>query len=256
MSLDDFAPTGNRGRAPRPGEPVLLPAIAPGVTLWWSDLAHGADELARGAAWLSLAETDRAARFGTEALRRKYTAGRSTLRAVLGGVLGVEPAAVAIRRGARGRPELAGGPPALDFNISHTEGGAVIGIAHGLPTGRRIGVDVERQDRGLAADRLARKFLSPDEQAELAGLDADGRRSRFLRYWTCKEAMSKATGDGLIAPFAALTVDLDDPLRLVAGPPPYVPARWRLHAIAALSGYFATVALWHGDPGVTSAPRP
>jgi 4'-phosphopantetheinyl transferase len=258
VSVDDFDHAGKHGRASNAREPFPLPAVEPGVALWWNDLEADANALGRGASWLSPAENARAARFGTETLRRKYIAGRSSLRFVLGQVLGIEPAAVPIRRGARGRPELAISESALapDFNISHTRGGAVIGVALGLPAGTRIGVDVERRDRMLAADRLARKFLSPDEQASLPALDADRRRLQFLRYWTCKEAMSKATGDGLIAPFARLSVDIDGALRLVAGPPPYEPAHWRLHAAAVPAGFLATVALWQGDLGVKTTGRP
>ena len=246
MSVDDFVPAGKRASACHAALAFPLPEVESGVALWWSDLAPDADDLARSAAWLSPIENARAARFGTEALRHKYIAGRSSLRFVLGQMLGVEPAAVPIRRGARGRPELASGAltSTFDFNISHTRGGAVIGIVHGLPAGTRIGVDVERSDRMLAADRLARKFLSPTEQALLPGLERDLRRSQFLRYWTCKEAMSKATGDGLIAPFARLTVNIDGALRLVAGPPPYVPEHWRLHAATVPAGFLATIALW------------
>ena len=251
LSVDDFDPAGNRASVRGAGEPLPLPEVLPGVSLWWSDLAHEASEIARVAAWLSPAENARAARFGTEALRRKYIAGRTSLRLILGRALGIEPAAVPIRRGRRGRPELAAATPAPDFNVSHTRGGAVIGIAHGLPPGARIGVDVERQDRMLAADRLARKFLSAQEQATLPDADADLRRLRFLRYWTCKEAMSKATGDGLVAPFGRLSVAIDSGLALVAGPPPYIPADWRLHVIAVPAGFLATIAIWHG----TAAPH-
>jgi 4'-phosphopantetheinyl transferase len=247
---------GNRASASRAGEPFPLPEVEPGVSLWWSDLAHEANALARGAAWLSPAENARAARFGTEALRSKYVAGRSSLRLVLGRTLGVEPAAVPIRRGARGRPELATAATAPDFNVSHTHGGAVIGIALDLPAGVRIGVDVERQDRMLAADRLARKFLSPQEQASLQGLDADLRRLRFLRYWTCKEAMSKGTGDGLVAPFSRLTVEIGAGLALIAGPPPYLPEAWRLRAIAVPSGFLATLAVWRPDRGLAPSGQP
>jgi 4'-phosphopantetheinyl transferase len=256
VSLDDFIAPGNRPGAPVAGEPIALPGAAPGVALWWSDLAHDAVALERGAAWLSPAETARAARFGTDALRRRYVAGRSSLRLVLGRALGIDPAAVPIRRGPRGRPELALGAPAPDFNISHTGGGAVIGVAPGLPPGVRIGVDVERRDRSLAADRLARKFLSAQEQALLQDLDADQRRLRFLRTWTCKEAMSKATGDGLVAPFARLTVDVDAGVALISGPPPYTPEAWRLHALAVPSGFFATLAVWRPGRDAPSDPRP
>jgi len=247
VSVDDFDSTGNCATALPAGEPRALPPVEPGLALWWTDLAHPADEIARIAGWLSPAEHTRAARFGTDSLRQKYIAGRATLRLLLGRTLGVAPSTVAIRRGIRGRPELADAGIVLDFNVSHTAGGAVIGIAQGLREGTRIGVDVEREDRQLGADRLARKFLSPEEQAVVWQLDTDQRRMRFLRYWTCKEAMSKATGDGLIAPFARLTVDIGEALALIQGPPPYLPDAWRLYAATVPVGFLATVAVWRGD---------
>jgi len=238
------------------GEPAVLPSAVPGVSLWWSDLGHPADEIARVARWLSPAETARAARFGTDALRGKNVAGRATLRLLLGEVLGVAPERVPLQRGARGRPELAGVAAAPDFNVSHTRCGAVFAVARDLPRHFRIGVDVERYDRRLDADGLARKFLTVREQASLRDVDADGRRQRFLRYWTCKEAMSKATGDGLIAPFARLDVDTAAGLTLLDGPPPYLPEAWRLHAIAVPEGFLATLAVWRTDRAVTPASRP
>ncbi len=105
---------------------------------------------------------------------------------------------------------------------------------------------MERDDRDVGADRLALKFLTENERATLEGRTADERRRRFLHYWTCKEAMSKATGDGLAAPFRRLDVDLGNPPRLVAGPPPYAPLRWSLHAPAVPDDYRATLAIWHG----------
>ena len=237
------------------GEPTALASPAPGVALWWSDLGHAADEIGRIALWLSPAETVRAARFGTDALRGKYIAGRATLRLLLGRALGVAPAGVPLQRGARGRPELAGRAATPDFNVSHTRGGAVFAIAHDLPGHCRIGVDVERHDRRLDADGLARKFLTAREQATLHDADADARRERFLRYWTCKEAMSKATGDGLSAPFAHLDVDTRSALTLLDGPPPYVPDAWCLHTIAVPDGFLATLAVWCNDRAVTPASR-
>ncbi|TMH53788.1 MAG: 4-phosphopantetheinyl transferase family protein, partial [Betaproteobacteria bacterium] len=99
----------------------------------------------------------------------------------------------------------------------------------------------------VRADGLAHKFLTAAEQATLAPLGESERRARFLRYWTCKEAMSKATGDGLSAPFRELDVALTDTIALVQGPTPYEPSRWRLHMVNAPAGFVATVALWSGD---------
>ena len=215
-----------------------------GIRLWLATLARTSAEIDEATGWLSGAERARAERFGTDALRERWIAGRTTLRLLLGNVLGIPPAAVEIRRGIRGRPELADPQAGIDFNVSHTGDAALVGIARGLSPRTRIGVDIERRDREVGVDRLARKFLTANERATLANLDLRGRRERFLRYWTCKEAMSKATGDGLIAPFGRVEVAQPDNPRLADGPPPYLPIRWTLHAIAVPATWFATVAIW------------
>ena len=239
MSVDDFNSARNRAIG-KPTTAYVLPEIVPNVALWWCSLQRSAEEIRRDSSVLSAEEHVRTERFATEALRSRYIAGRSALRQILGNELGIEPAAVSIIRGARGRPRLRD-HPTIDFNVSHTRGVALIGLAHRL----RIGVDVERADREVNADALCRKFLAPTEQASLASLDLDARRRRFLRYWTCKEAMSKATGDGLSAPFRRLEVRLGETITLVAGPEPYFPQCWRLHAVAAPADFCATLAIWY-----------
>jgi 4'-phosphopantetheinyl transferase len=214
------------------------------VDLWWCGLELRTDEIDSLASLLSPAESARAERFGTDALKVRWIAGRAALRTVLGHTLGVAPATVAIRRGARGRPELADVGSGIDFNVSHTRGVALIAIARGLAEGTRIGVDIEHRDRKIGADRLARKFLTPREQATLADLAPDLRRQRFLRHWTCKEAMSKATGEGIAAPFGRLDVEIAPPPRLVAGPSPYLPGHWSLSYAEVPDEWLATVALW------------
>ena len=242
VSVDDFPQPGNLDSTAAAGNAVALPSIAAGIKLWWIPLDRPEDEVAELARTLSSEEIARAQRFGTEPLRRRWIVGRSTLRLLLGEVLGVAPSAVTLVRGRRGRPELALASP--DFNVSHTCGMALVGIADALPAGTRIGVDVEHGQRKVNADLLSRKFLSDRERAGLAPLTAEQRRRGFLRLWTCKEAMSKATGDALAAPFRHLDVSTDDGLALVAGPSPYRPADWALHPAAMPDGFLATVAVW------------
>lgn len=263
MSLDEnlgpgksATATGNRAAQPAldAGANAITPLLSPmpGVMLWWCALDAPAAALPALEALLSDAERNRAARFGTAALRERYVVGRASLRRVLGAMLGLPPAGVPIVRGERGRPRLGpgdghgddagggAGAGTLDFNISHTSDAAMIGVASGV----RIGVDIERSDRVVNVPGLARKFLSAAERSHLAALDPDGVRRRVLQLWTCKEAMSKATGDALSAPFAELTVDIARGPRLCDGPAPYLPARWELRSAAAPEAFFATVALW------------
>jgi 4'-phosphopantetheinyl transferase len=225
-------------------EPRELAHIADAVSLWWCDLDVAADALPRLAATLAPAEHARAARFGRDSLRARWVAGRASLRLVLGHALRTAPADVPIVRGDRGRPQLGGIDAKIDFNVSHTAGVALIGIVRNQGTDIRIGVDVERGEREVAADHLARRVLTPGERAALAEHAPDERRRRFLRYWTCKEAMSKATGDGIAAAFRRIDVTLAPALRVNDGPAPYRPPAWTLVAAPVPDGYIATVALW------------
>ena len=189
MSVDDFPAPGKPD-----GAPVALAPPVAGVFLWWATLAASDAEVARVSGWLAPAEHARAARFGREILSRRYVLGRALLRWALGNVLGLPPPAVPIVRGARGRPQLEG-DTGLDFNVSHTGGVALIGVLRTNGRHVRIGVDVECVARELGSDRLARKFLTAPERSAISGLGPDDRRRAFLRYWTCKEAMSKATDE-------------------------------------------------------------
>ena len=218
-----------------------LPLPVPDVDLWFCRLARSADDIAVLAAWLAPAEHARATRFGMPVLRDRYIVGRATLRQLLGARLALAPARVDIQRGLRGRPYV---PDAdgLDFNVSHTGGYALIGIA----SRGRIGVDIESETRMLNVDGVSRKFMAPAEQAMLAALEPDLRRRTLLRLWTCKEAMSKATGDALSAPFPHIEIALADGAQVTGGPPPYAPGAWVLHALRAPEDHLATIALWRG----------
>ena len=234
MSVSEFIPSGNHA-------PTALPSPERGLELWWCALARDPGTMPALWSTLSAEEVERANRYGTDALRERYVAGRAALRETLAARLGIAPAEVVIQRGPRGRPMLE--PPApLDFNVTHTRGIAL--IAHLERPGFRVGVDIEAVDRTLAHDGLARKFLSARERATIAGLDDDGRRRAFLRLWTCKEAMSKATGDGISAPFDEIGIDRPDRLVVVEGSGPYDPARWTLHAVVVAAELLATVAIW------------
>ena len=192
-------------------------------------------------ALLSPAEHARAARFGRPSLRDRFIIGRGTLRRLIGKTLDVDPFQVKIERGVRGRPFVSDGN-GLDFNVSHTDDVALFALTRD----RRIGVDIEREDRQLNVEGVARRFMSGQEREALRLLDEQSRRIALLRLWTCKEAMSKATGDALSAPFRDMSVAAANTLRLVAGPHPYEPAQWRLAPVAGPAGYLATVALWTG----------
>jgi 4'-phosphopantetheinyl transferase len=236
VSVSDLLYPGNGAACP----PRRLQSPRDDVELWWCTLAADDASFAALAGWLSAAEQARAARYGSDALSRRYAIGRAALRWILAARLGIDPADVPIQRGLRGRPQLAP-PTALDFNVSNTRGIALIAVCD--TPGVRVGVDVEHADRAVHHSGLARKFLSAREQSNLVG-DDDRRRQTFLRLWTCKEAMSKATGDALSAPFRRLDVELGPPPRLVDGPAPYLPRDWALLPADVPESFIGTLACW------------
>ncbi|MFI1936161.1 4'-phosphopantetheinyl transferase family protein [Streptomyces purpureus] len=69
--------------------------------------------------------------------------------------------------------------------------------------GVRIGVDVERlrplDTAGLNVSRLGAAVLSVSERDHLAGLEPAARGRAFMRCWTRKEAVVKASGIGIEA---------------------------------------------------------
>lgn len=247
MSVSEYPYPGNERNRPQRLAPPL-----DGLTLWWCDLDDGAVTLPSLAAWLSPSERARAERYGSERLAQRYTRGRAALRWILAQRLGTPPEQVPIERDERGRPQLAGRTQ-FDFNVSNTRNIALVGLVDS--PGMRIGVDVESEDRALNHVGLARKFLTAREQAAIASRDVAARRRAVLRLWTCKEAMSKATGHALSAPLRALDVELEPSLRLAEGPPPYLADDWRLAAVDAPGKFLATVALWRMPGIATSTSR-
>ena len=101
-------------------------------------------------------------------------------------------------RGAHGKPLLAGpGTDGLHVSLSHTRGlvGCVVARCP-------VGLDCEPRARAarLGALRVARRRFSPAEVAALERLPPGrARDAAFLRMWTLKEALVKATGRGISA---------------------------------------------------------
>ncbi|WP_411100198.1 4'-phosphopantetheinyl transferase family protein [Streptomyces sp. x-45] len=167
----------------------------------WTARVPGSDRDAAvraGLALLSPAEHERLARFRFARDRAQYAVGHALLRTALTGWHPeLPPPLWEFRTTWHGRPELAGraAETGLRFNLSHTAGAAVCVVTHGTD----CGIDVEE----TAPHRTRRlpRVLAPAEAAALAALPVGGQPDALLRYWTLKEAYTKALGLGLAHPF-------------------------------------------------------
>jgi 4'-phosphopantetheinyl transferase len=137
--------------------------------------------------------------------REQRSAARAGLRLLLGSYLGIDPRVVKILQGAFGRPELAPvhDPHNLCFNLSHTAGMAVFAVG----CGRSIGIDVEAVDRRAPSPGVIERALRPREAERVLRADGPERTAAFLRYWTVKEAYTKALGVGLALDLREVGVD-------------------------------------------------
>jgi len=155
---------------------------------------------------LSDGERLRASRFVFERDRRRFIVGRARLRHLLASRLGVQPDAVELAYGPRGKPRLSRSFADADlcFNVSHTEDLAV----YAFSSGREIGVDVEAVREMRDADEIAARFFSRRENEAYRALDLRDKPLGFFNCWTRKEAFIKALGDGLYHPLNRFDVSL------------------------------------------------
>ncbi len=163
--------------------------------LWWLDFKRIIDWYPRCRAVLSVDECIKADQFHFQCDRDAYTLTRGVLRHLLGEQLSVDPSRVEFQYLSRGKPLLAVGfQELLHFNVSHTTGYGIIGLAD-YP----IGVDVEVFKNRCALQSLAKRFFTQQEAAELVKLPIDEQAHVFYRIWVRKEALLKLNGCGLSA---------------------------------------------------------
>ncbi|AEA24938.1 4'-phosphopantetheinyl transferase [Pseudonocardia dioxanivorans CB1190] len=133
----------------------------------------------------------------------RYLAAHALTRIVLGERTATHPAGVRFDRTCRcgaphGKPRLApvgdGGP---EFSFTHS--GDLVGLAVAdVP----VGLDVEHHRALSDVAGMAEHVSSPAEKAR----PAPATTGEFLRVWTRKEALLKATGDGLSRPMDSITL--------------------------------------------------
>ena len=113
---------------------------------------------------------------------------------ILGRYLGIGPGAIELDRQPGGKPYLTSS--ALQFNLSHTRGTALLAVHASRP----VGVDIEARRSIKDPLRLARRVLPVDQVERLQAVSPETRLSLFLDLWTRFEARQKTLGKGVLAP--------------------------------------------------------
>jgi 4'-phosphopantetheinyl transferase len=224
---------------------LMPPVLAENeVHAWQASLDPAPPVLARLAAHLSSDEMERANRFRFEHLKNRFIAGRGLLREILGRYLQAAPAALKFVYGPQGKPDLSpqSGKAQIHFNISHCEQVGLIAVTSNGP----VGIDVERVRFMKDIPELVARFFSPRETRLFQTLPPDIQVAAFFNLWTRKEALLKATGEGI-----ACSLDRVEVSFLPAEPPRLLSmaddsaeaAQWTLHDVPNPAGFVGTVAI-------------
>jgi 4'-phosphopantetheinyl transferase len=145
------------------------------------------DAPAQLAGILSTDESNRASRFFHKADRTNFIIRRALLRQLAGRILGKQPADIQFQRRQNKKPIVAG----LEFSVSHTKNYAAIAIGS-----TALGIDIEYTDPDFEFRPILAAHFS---QAEISFIeDGENQLLNFYTVWTRKEAILKATGEGLV----------------------------------------------------------
>lgn len=176
------------------------------VHLYTIRLDASATEVSACRRLLSEDEVARADRFVSKSTADGWQVCRARLRQILASYCEVEANAIRFTKQENGKPVIAAGlcDADLHFNLSHSHHLAVVSVTK---VGA-IGVDVEYLRTIGNWERVAARFFSAHEQAQLALVGADLRPRAFYECWTRKEAVIKATGEGLSASLDSFDVSL------------------------------------------------
>ncbi|MCY7360184.1 MAG: 4'-phosphopantetheinyl transferase superfamily protein [Rudanella sp.] len=138
-------------------------------------------------------EQQRAARFRQTADRNRYILGRGLFRVMAGQITGKAPQSVSIVAVPTGKPILRENPN-WHFSVSHTGDWVLLAVGQ-----TPLGVDIEFVNPRFIIDDLIPSVLSAAEQRVL--IESTDSHLFFYECWTRKEALVKATGEGITNDF-------------------------------------------------------
>jgi 4'-phosphopantetheinyl transferase len=181
---------------------------------------------------LQPAEAVRAKKYYKEEDQYRFLIARASLRILLGKYANQHPAKIEFVLGTNKKP-LATNTPGLHYNISHCKDWILLAIAH-----TEVGVDVERVDELFPFEDILTDSFSLPEQRFIK--QSPVSRQAFYQVWTRKEALVKATAQGIDADFS--NVPALDGRHHVADSKSSSIADWTVSSFEAAPNYIAAIA--------------
>ncbi len=183
----------------------MKPKLIPGwVYVWSTPLSAAASELET---ILDETETRRYQSYRKQEDRKRALISFGLLRLLVSHFLEKSPEEIQISREClqchkpHGNPRVLEKHP-IEVNISHSGDWVLAALALSCP----IGIDIEKRTSDHHWKDLIGHVLSVEERKQWKKLSNREKEVAFFQYWTQKEAILKATRDGLTVPMSNLTV--------------------------------------------------
>ncbi|MER6099380.1 4'-phosphopantetheinyl transferase superfamily protein [Streptomyces sp. NPDC001728] len=214
---------------------------------------------------LDEAERARCSRFLNGRDLALFVTGRALAKTAVGQLAGVAPEEVFLRAlcpdcgGPHGKPWVEGEAAGWELSLSHSRDMVAVAVAHGHPVGVDVEYFVPPALPGVPVE--FELVLTPAERAVVDALPVERRAAACLTLWTRKEAVLKATGEGLNTSMESFTVSpASAPPELVAWHGPDAAGRARIaladlprigdcHGALAVTGARSVVLDVHTDAG-------
>jgi len=159
-------------------------------------------EMSTYEAWLSDEEKARMAQKVSRALQVQCLLSFALRRKFLSEALSCSPSSLQFGMTEKEKPFLLS--QRVHFNVSHSDDYWAIAIDFFSP----VGIDVEWTKRPVEALSLAERFFNPTENEMLK--QAADPLPLFWKFWTAKEALLKASGEGIVGlPHAQLKLNTE-----------------------------------------------
>lgn len=153
---------------------------------------------------LSFEEQERANRFHFDNDKQSFTLYHACKRIILAQYLNASPNEIEISFKDKGKPFLKDAP--ITFNLSHTKEMALLAVSHNI----EIGIDIEKIKDTDNFMPIAKRFFHPNEYQAIEKInDREQQLTYFFKLWTAKEAILKATGEGISGGLERFFINLD-----------------------------------------------
>lgn len=146
--------------------------------------------------------------FRSESKQKEYLYSRALVHTVLSIYQPeIAPHTWEFDKGEFGKPEISHSlSSTIKFNLSHSKNMIVLATT----IHSDIGVDVEYMQRRVRCTDIAQRYFTENETSELMSSSESERQKLFFKLWTIKEAMGKASGQGLSAALDSIGISITD----------------------------------------------